>query len=133
MDGKKIGGILGGVIAFIICFYLASNGTRSLFGGGVETKIQKMAADVNKGLPMQIDRVTRLDRVEAGPGKSYAYIYTLSVSSLSATEKNQLQANVTSKALDAPEMKSIFDAGVVVWYKYFDAKGAKLAEFSIQR
>ncbi len=132
MDGKKIGGIIAGIVAFAVCFQLASNGTSRFFGGSVETKLQQMAAKLNQKLPMQVDSITRLDRVEVGPGKAYSYNYTLSVIP-SAAEKQLLQKGVTQRVLASSEMKPIFDAGVVVWYKYSDSSGNKVFEFSVKR
>lgn len=91
-----------------------------------------MADEMNKSLPKQIDPVTRLDRVEAGPGKQYSYIYTLSMN-LTDQQKQAIQSTTTAKALTTPEMQSIFAAGVTIWYKYYDAKGTKLLEFPVKK
>ncbi|MGA2501391.1 MAG: hypothetical protein ABSH20_26930 [Tepidisphaeraceae bacterium] len=132
MDGKKIGGIGAGIVAFVVAYRLAFNGTSRFFGGSTETRLQQMAAKLNQKLPMQVDSATRWDRVEAGPGKTYSYIYTVNIG-LSADQKTQLQNSVGQRALASPEMKPIFDAGVVVWYKYLDQSGNKVLEFSVRR
>ncbi len=101
-------------------------------GNSVERQVQQMADEMNKSLPKQIDPVTRLDRVEAGPGKQYSYIYTLSMN-LTDQQKQAIQSTTTAKALTTPEMQSIFAAGVTIWYKYYDAKGTKLLEFPVKK
>jgi hypothetical protein len=87
---------------------------------------------MNRQLPKQIDAFTRWDRVEAGPGKSYSYMYTIG-KTLSESEKRGLQAQITSRALATPEMKPIFDDGVTVWYKYHDGAGQQQLAFSVKR
>lgn len=132
MDAKKLIGVLCGGAAFVVAFIVASQGVKSISGGSTESQIQKMAAELNKQLPKQLDPITRWDRVEAGPGKSYAYIYTISTD-LDEDQKRQVQENTTRAALNTPEMKKILDAGVVVVYKYHDASGNKVLEFSVKR
>ena len=39
--------------------------------------LQKTAAEANLSLPKKLDRITRLDRVTAGPGKQLTYNYTI--------------------------------------------------------
>jgi hypothetical protein len=132
MNGKKVAGIAGGVVAFIVCYYLAFHGVQRIMGGSVEQQIEKMAAELNKTLPKQVDPVTRWDRVEPGPGKAFAYVYTIT-GELSPQQKTALQSEVRRRALAAPEMRPFFDAGVTVWYKYRDSKGASALEFSVKR
>ncbi len=129
---KKAIGLIVATIVGATAFGLSKYYVSEFFGGSVESKIEKLAREMNQKLPQQIDEVTRLDRVDAGPGKSYAYNYTVSIE-LSDAEKRQIQENITREVLAKAEMKPIFDAGVTVWYRYFDAKGAKVLEFSVRR
>jgi len=133
MNSKKVVGAVLGVVAFAVAYAVAFNAAKGRFGGkSVERELETMAAELSKRLPMQVDPVTRWDRVEVGPGKSYAYIYTLS-QDLTPAEKTALQQRVTSQALASQEMKPIFQAGVTVWYRYYDKAGNKVQEFSVQR
>ncbi len=129
---KVVGGAAGVIVA-VVAYVVAYNGVRMLSGGrSVERQIEKLASDMNKQLPMQVDEMTRLDRVEPGPGKTYSYIYTIS-KDLTDQEKQAVQESTTRRALAAPEMQTIFSAGVTVWYKYHDAAGKKLLEFSVKK
>ena len=104
-----------------------------VFGhASVEEKLKTMAKSLNARLPMQINAVTRWDRVEAGPGKTYAYIYTVSID-LTDSQKEEFKKSVTAKLPDVPEMRSILDAGVTVWYKYYDAAGKCVFEFPVSK
>jgi hypothetical protein len=62
--------------------------------GSIEQDIETMAANLNKRLPQQIDAVTRLERIEAGPGKAYSYVYTLSTT-LDDSQKQQIREMTT--------------------------------------
>jgi hypothetical protein len=132
MNAKKVLGVVGGVVAFAVAYVIAFHGTKSFFGGSVESKIQSMATELNKQLPRQLDPLTRWDRVEAGPGKDFSYFYTIG-KNLTEGEQQSLKDNVTRQTLSSPEMKPVFDAGVTVWYKYFDKDGKKVFEFSVKR
>jgi hypothetical protein len=130
MDTKKSAGIV--VIILLFAFYIPVPRPGGIcIAASVEFDIKKMTDDLNKQLPLQIDDVTRCDRVEAGSGKSYSYIYTLG-KSLNDSEKQQIQDTVTQQALGNPGMQSIFNAGVTVWYKYYDPAGNKVLEFSVK-
>jgi Zn-dependent protease len=100
--------------------------------GSVERRIARYASESNKHLPMQIDKVTRLDRVEPGPGKSYSNVYTLS-QGLTEAQKRALTENTTRRALASPQMQATFAAGITVWYRYYDTSGRKLLEFSVKK
>jgi hypothetical protein len=127
-----VGGIAGAIGA-AIAFLVVSGVIPSPFGSNsVESRIEKFASETNKGLPIQIDQVTRWDRVEPGPGKAYSYIYTLS-RNLTEAEKSAMIDNTTRKALAASDMQATFAAGVTVWYKYYDASGKEIFEFSVKK
>jgi hypothetical protein len=98
----------------------------------VEQEIEKMTVELNKTLPKQMDEITRLDRVVPGPGRSYAYHYTLSMS-LTDAQKQLLQDTVRKQVLATAEMQPMLDAGVTIWYKYFDAAGKSVLEFSVNK
>jgi Zn-dependent protease len=97
-----------------------------------ERSIARYASESNKRLPMQLDKITRWERVEPGPGKSYSNVYTLS-KVLTETQKRALTENTTRRALASPEMRTTFAAGITVWYRYYDTSGRKLLEFSVKK
>ncbi len=101
------------------------------YGSSVEQDIEEMTVELNKRLPQQIDAITRLERLEAGPGKAYSYVYTL-LQNVTDAQKQQVRETTTRKALATPEMQPMFKAGVTVWYKYFDATGKKVLEFPVR-
>ena len=106
-DMKRIARMVLSVVAVGLVICCPTVGSCS--GESTEQEIEKMAADMNKNLPQQVDSMTRLDRVEAGPGKAYSYVYTIN-RRLNDLEKEQVRTSATRGALTAPEMQPIFDA-----------------------
>jgi hypothetical protein len=127
IDAKMAAGVAG-AIAALIAYLVVLNGG----GNSIEKQIQKFADETNKTLPKQVDAITRWDRVEPGPGKSYSYVYTLSKQP-TEQEKQTMTERVTRQALATPDLQATFAAGVTVWYKYYDQSGRKLLEFSVKK
>jgi len=98
----------------------------------VERQIERFASETNKRLPMQVDKFTRWERLEPGPGKTYSYIYTLSIVP-TEEQKRVMRETVIRRALALPDMQATFAAGITVWYKYYDSSGKKVLEFSVKK
>jgi hypothetical protein len=124
---RKVGGIVWTLVGLSFAIVLLNGGC----GLSVESQLENMAKKVNAGLPKQNDAVTRWDRVEAGPGKTCTYIYTLSIN-LDDSQKEEVKRTVTAKIKAIPEMKTFLDAGITVWFKYRDASGKSILEFSVK-
>jgi hypothetical protein len=69
-----------------------------------------------------MDAVTRWERVEAGPGKSCSYIYTVSTK-LTVEQTTEIAKSIRAKLRAEPGMKPFFDAGVTINFKYLDTAG----------
>jgi len=102
-------------------------GTTALPTGNspIELSLQQIARDANKNSPKWLDAVTRLDRIEAGPGKTISYIYT-ATRDLPEQQKQGFSEDIAHRALADPKMQAILSAGVTVWYKYYDMSGRLL-------
>lgn len=98
----------------------------------IELKIEQLARDFNKRLPKWIDDVTRLDRVDAGPGKTISYIYTVT-RDLPEEQKQAFREDTTRRALAAPDMQAIYSAGITVWQKYYDTSGKLVLQFPVKK
>ncbi|MGO9337830.1 MAG: hypothetical protein ACLPY1_10015, partial [Terracidiphilus sp.] len=103
-----------------------------LFADSIETQLETLAANVNHQLPKQVDEVTRWDRVEAGPGKTFSYIYTLRVN-VTEAQKRAVKDAVTGKTLANPQLQLALGEGVIFWHKYFDSSGKKVFEFPVSK
>ena len=101
-------------------------------GCGIEQELKMQAKKLNKLCPQTVDSATTLERVEAGPGKKFTYIYSVTMA-LNDMQKKTLASVVRSKALATKELKRYFDKGVVLWYRYNDKQGNLVTEFSVKR
>ena len=132
INAKTAGGLAGAVAALVAYLAVTNAFNLPFSGNSVERQIEKFASDMNERLPMQIDEATRWDRVEAGPGKTYSYVYTVN-KHLTEEEKRAVRENTTRQVLAAPDMQATFAAGVTVWYRYYDTSGAKVLEFAVRK
>ena len=111
----------------------APSGMRTPIGGDpLDRQFKQMTESVNQRLPRQMDAITRWDRVEAMPGKTLIYIYTLS-RNLTNQEKQTVKESAKRVTRVAPGVRNDFGAGATLWYKYFDTSGNLVFEFSLKR
>jgi hypothetical protein len=128
---KIITSVICGLAAFSLAFRLTSGRFGGPFGSGsVEQKLVKTAEDFNKRMPVQIDPITRCDRVEVGPGKTITFFYSIS-QSLSPEEKASLETMTREKLWSDQRTKSLLQSGVTFGYRCFDVAGNEMLEFSI--
>ena len=128
----KIVGVIAGAVTAVLIYLYASGTLQSLFADSIETQLETLAANVNHQLPKQVDEVTRWDRVEAGPGKKFSYIYTVRINP-TEVQKRAVKDAVTGKTLANPQLQLALSEGVIFWHKYFDASGKKVFEFPVSK
>lgn len=101
---------------------------------------QQTIADIvrsaNGKLPVMVDKQTRLDRVESGPGAQLTYRYTLP--DMAAPEANgywissEVQPKVTRDVCDTPHLRRLLASGAVLAYAYEDKNGDDIGRFAIK-
>lgn len=97
--------------------------------------LEDTARQTNLQLPQQLTEFSRLDRVEAGPGKRFTYHFTLSGAQgrMTAAEfESNLAASVKRDAANSSSLHAWFARGVVVVYRYSDDQGAFVGEVPVQ-
>ena len=98
-------------------------------------QLQQMATAVNAQLPKMMDKVTRLDHTEAGPGNTFTYDFTL-VSFASTSSKAHKFASVasqyvTGRACGNPSVVHMLKMGVTMHYVYRGKDGKQITAFAI--
>ena len=97
--------------------------------------LQQMAEELNSGLPMMVDKETRLDRVSAGPDKKVTYHYTLITLASSDVTPQQLRSAMDDKAKNyvctTEDMRGFRENGVVVSYSYRGKDGGVIGDISV--
>jgi hypothetical protein len=104
-------------------------------GDPVESRIQRLADQTNKLLPIQVDSDIRFDRVEAGPGRKCSFIYTVRRvprNDLSDEDMQSYKDYVIRNALADHTSQALLADGVTFWFRYFDTSGKQVCEFSVK-
>jgi hypothetical protein len=125
--------ILSGTIVVAVLVGTVGKGYRDgRKGTKVEEALVVAERQVNAMAPKMIDDATRLDGAKAGPGKKFTYTYTLV--SMKAAEvdaaswKQKVVPTVRKNMRETEGMKSLFQAGTTVHYKYLGKDGAPIDE-----
>ena len=99
-----------------------------------EQLIQKAADDINRSVPMQVDKATRLLNVVA-LGNTLRYRYELDV------KKSEYETNLIEKGqgeqmkmtiCTSADMQALVSLGTVMEYAYYSKDGAELEVFAIR-
>jgi hypothetical protein len=87
----------------------------------IDDRLSKAERDVNRASPKMLDEETRLDGAKAGPGRRFTYRYTL-LSRKSeidrSTWENTAAPAIRGRIKQARELRSLFEDGVTLVYRY---------------
>lgn len=114
-------------------------GVYLFLGGGThrdyDEALLQSAVEMNRTLPMMVDKDTRLDATTAGPGRRFTYSYTLinhAVADLDVSVlQNGLRPSLIANYKSLPQMKEFRDANVELHYQYKDKNGAFVADIMV--
>lgn len=101
----------------------------------IEIALTKMADQINKRLPMAVDKDTRGDNITPGPGRRFTYNYTLVSTKIRDIDKayfrQTMQAQLRAGVCSNPDMKIFFTNGITVGYSYRAADGTFVDKIDI--
>lgn len=127
-----VAGIAGSFVRNIV-----RSGGETMTSGvmSVEDMLQIASKDMNATLPLMVDKATQLDRVSAGPGKTYTYHFTLVAVTSSNVTQQQFNASTQRARAKAfvctnPDMSKFRQEGVVVVYSYRGKDGGLIDEIA---
>ena len=123
----------------ILVLLVVGLGLYLFLGGGshrnFDDTLLQSAIDMNKTLPMMVDKDTRLDATTAGPGRRFTYSYTLinhTAADLDASVlQNGLRPSLIANYRSLPQMKEFREANVELHYQYKDRNGAFVADIVV--
>lgn len=99
----------------------------------IDKKLAEVSAEMNKTLPMMVDKDTQLDNAVAMPGKVLQYNYTLVAISASQVDTARLdeafKPTLLNKVKTTPDMKPLREAGVTFIYNYRDKDGVMIVRY----
>ena len=97
--------------------------------------LRKAEAQINAMAPKMLDQFTRVDGAKAGPGKRFTYLYTIvnvNSSTIDTTAwRNQVAPALKRQIKKTGGVRSLFEAGITVTYRYSAADGASIGEIII--
>ena len=98
-----------------------------------DSQLIKVANEINKNCPFMVDEHTRLDNAMGGPGKSFAYFYTLVNHEAAELDIQSIKGNLRPFLINmvrtSEDMKSFRENKISLKYSYRDKSGVFL--FSI--
>lgn len=124
--------LIGFLIGFGVMFYV----TQYLLSPSVDKQLVKVANEMNKSCPMNIDEFTILKNVIALPNKTIQYNYTLVGIKKSDVKIDTLKKyffpTVLQNAKTNPGMKMFRDNKVTINYYYDDKDGKFVTEYIVK-
>lgn len=128
--GKTIG-IIVGAIAFAISYYAV----QQFFKTDIALDLKKVATEINKQGPRQIDQYTRLDSVSSIGKTNFIYYYTLIDMEKSEvnldTVNKYVRPSIIENIKNSPELKIYRDNNITMDYKYYDRNGAFVLDIAV--
>lgn len=101
----------------------------------IEAALHQAEAQINATVPKMVDAVTRLDGAKVGPGKRLVYIYTLIGHKAAdidmALWRNQAAPEIRKNIKAAAGMRTLFELGTVVTYRYSGSDGVLVDEIVV--
>jgi hypothetical protein len=127
-------------IAVILGGMIGKAAMNKFFEVREETKIEEgldqAAKEINKSCPKQIDEDTRIDKAIHGPGKKFAYYYTLTRYSSKDISKEAFDSEIApaikKNALGGDGIKTMLKKGILVEYHYAGKDGGKISMIKLK-
>jgi hypothetical protein len=92
----------------------------------------KVSSDINRTLPMMLEKDTRLDTTIPGPGKRFTYVNTIVNYELAQIDtvkmRQALTPNIIANYKTQKDMESFRKDGVMLCYRYKDKNGVFLIQ-----
>lgn len=122
--GALIGGAVGNAVG-------KSAGQRMT----VDEALVKAVDQFNKQLPMTVDRSTRLESIQAGPGRAFTYHYTIVTARAAEIDTAEFYRAMSSRLRNgvctSPDMQVLFKNGVTVSYSYRGSDGRHVTKVAV--
>jgi len=101
----------------------------------IQRELKKVASDINRKSPQQVDEETRLDGAETLPERTFLYKYTLISVTQEEVALSLLEEHVRPEIVKAyrthPEMKYLRDNAVNLIYRYVDKDGKPIGDLTV--
>jgi hypothetical protein len=110
----------------------SGNGERDL-----SNALQRLAAQMNRDMPRDVDEQVRLDRVSTGPGPELIYHYTLRSKRASEVPTGMFNARIApvlrERLCHDPQMQPLLKSGAAIGYEYRGSDGGDIGKLSFRQ
>ena len=136
---KKLLGGIGTVLLLLVAMafgkIIGRTAVDSATKPNFSKELTKVASQINATLPMMVDKDTRLDATQGGPGKNFSYYYTLPQYASSELDpvavKDAISPLVRSNVCGNKDMRKMFEIGVTAHYIYRGNDGVEVVRLAI--
>lgn len=101
----------------------------------VDEALVKVVDQINKQLPMTVDRVTRWETTQAGPGRAFTYHYTIVTARAAEIDTTEfyraMSSHLRNSVCTSPDMQVFFKNGVTISYSYRGSDGRHVTKVAI--
>lgn len=126
--GAIFGALIGGAVGNAVGKSVSQKMT-------VDEALVRVVDQLNKQLPMTVDRDTRLDTTQAGPGRAFTYHYTMVTARASEIDTTvfyrAMSSHLRNSVCTNPDMQVFFQNGVTVSYSYRGSDGRHVTKVVI--
>jgi hypothetical protein len=124
-----------GTISIALSTVSCASFVKEVTDTGIEQALVQTSSEMNKKLPMMVDKVTRLDTVTPAPNKTLVYKYTLVGVAKSAIDvekfKGTLRPTILQNYKTNPEMQKLRSSEVSLKFQYYDQGGAYVTDIEV--
>ena len=136
---KKILGSIGAFVALVIALAVGKGigrtAVEAVKSPEINRGLMEVASKINSGLPMMVDKETRLDTTLGGPGLKFMYMYTLvgyASTEVDAKAVHDALAPVVKRNVcGSTDMRPLFKIGVTAHYVYRGNDGVEITRLSL--
>ena len=101
----------------------------------LELILPEIVTQMNKSMPITVDRDTRINRVSSGPGKKFTYHYSMTRLRMADFDRNEMVSGLRKQLIEGyknqADLKYFKNNNVTLDYSYVDVDGNHFATISI--
>jgi hypothetical protein len=128
---SKIIGLVIGIIIFALAYF----GAQQFFKDDFDDEMIKAAIELNKKLPVQVDKFSRLDSAATKSKSSFTYYYTLLNIEKSEVYPDSvykyMKPGIIENIKTNPDLKMYRDNDITMEYRYYDKNGDFAVNISV--
>ncbi len=127
----KLISIVVGIILFAVAYY----GIQEFSKNDFQDEMEKAAIELNKKLPVQVDKFSRLDSASTKSNSNFTYHYTLLNIEKSEVYPDSvykyMKPGIIENIKTNPDLKMYRDNDITMEYRYYDKNGDFAVNISV--